>query len=625
MDLNISDINSLAYADLQEEYKKLFLNYQNLNKIHESDLQQIYELERNIKISKAAEEHLAQELEIISNSQNGDLEKSNKKLNQEIEELRRKLTDLEDYIEILEKKLENSNSENNKLQEKLYEISAAVENDSIETNQFSSEQQEKLEIENLKLLAKLNEFEDEIQKSCKTIAEKEILIEVLKEEIQCYQENLCAKRTELEEKTTLLESQQERINELNTELTSLKLQQGNENVKGNSLFAEVDDQRQEMKSRLLSQKKIYLEMKKVHNESLFEIRRLKRENSAMQAEAQACVSIFLNSKKFYEDKLLERISFLSKQNEELERKLSVSQDRLLSLAEKNEITWLDSMMTFCRSETTELKKQLQNIRLQKGIIEKHYRDSQTELAKWRFEALKLRCILIDRESLLEQNSIKFEDSREMNVKVKEDIAKSVPQILWNKNDFQSPTNTIDLKTSSNKECNSSNNTTCSINSNNSINTQKQILLQSTFNNDSKDLNDKDTSNKIRVTEEEFSKENSKLELSKIFETKDNSLIYTNTSRTEQGKVLNFKDINNTGPTGTKLDYVRNSSEKKADEDNEKNLIFENKFDKKSVKFPKDIENKVEDENKRTMKVISKRTKSNITIKKIIIKSKDDKL
>jgi len=70
--------------------------------------------------------------------------------------------------------------------------------------------------------------------------------------------------------------------------------------KGNSLFAEVDDQRQVMKHLLANQKKSYLDMKKIFNESKYEIRRLKKENSAMHTELQACSTIFCSADKTYQ-------------------------------------------------------------------------------------------------------------------------------------------------------------------------------------------------------------------------------------------------------------------------------------------------------------------------------------
>lgn len=66
------------------------------------------------------------------------------------------------------------------------------------------------------------------------------------------------------------------------------------------MFAEVDDQRQAMRQLLNSQKKSYMQMKKIYNESEHEIRRLKRENIAMHTELEACSTIFCNADKVYQ-------------------------------------------------------------------------------------------------------------------------------------------------------------------------------------------------------------------------------------------------------------------------------------------------------------------------------------
>lgn len=68
------------------------------------------------------------------------------------------------------------------------------------------------------------------------------------------------------------------------------------------MFAEVDDQRQAMKKLLNAQKKSYLEMKKIYSESEYEIRRLKRENTSMRTELEACSSIFCYADRTYQGK-----------------------------------------------------------------------------------------------------------------------------------------------------------------------------------------------------------------------------------------------------------------------------------------------------------------------------------
>lgn len=57
-----------------------------------------------------------------------------------------------------------------------------------------------------------------------------------------------------------------------------------------------------MKQLLTAQKKSYVQMKKIYNESEHEIRRLKRENISMHTELEACSSIFCNADKIYQGK-----------------------------------------------------------------------------------------------------------------------------------------------------------------------------------------------------------------------------------------------------------------------------------------------------------------------------------
>lgn len=53
------------------------------------------------------------------------------------------------------------------------------------------------------------------------------------------------------------------------------------------------------------------------------------------------------------EKLNERIRNLMLQNTKLERNLNLSQERLRELASQKSVTWLDSMLDFCKYELAE--------------------------------------------------------------------------------------------------------------------------------------------------------------------------------------------------------------------------------------------------------------------------------
>lgn len=54
------------------------------------------------------------------------------------------------------------------------------------------------------------------------------------------------------------------------------------------------------------------------------------------------------------------------------------------------------------------KDELRQCRLQKAAVEEQLNNVELELARWRFEALKSRCLIIHREQLLEDSGIAFD-------------------------------------------------------------------------------------------------------------------------------------------------------------------------------------------------------------------------
>lgn len=83
--------------------------------------------------------------------------------------------------------------------------------------------------------------------------------------------------------------------------------------RGNSLFAEVDDQRQEMKQLLANQKKHYLQMKKDFSDCHQENVHLKHEKrqliADMHKQLDRCRSTILNGRQEFESKF-NKIKFI---------------------------------------------------------------------------------------------------------------------------------------------------------------------------------------------------------------------------------------------------------------------------------------------------------------------------
>ncbi|XP_017002929.2 protein Spindly [Drosophila takahashii] len=425
------DLNALSVDDIVEEYKLLHDRHQQLKNQSDQDAQRIYELKRSLDTALAAESYLTQELEQLSSqpvasSSGGD--------SQELEELRRKYKALKEEQDTWQQDYDAKVEETAKLRDKLAaterQLADRSSTRSTDLHEDCLARLNALELENCELMQKLSEYEDSRVASTFAVAEREKTIECLQDRVSCLEQNLNCKRDELEEKLQLLESCQEQLVDANAKIALLTSAPENNDRKGNSLFAEVDDQRQAMKHLLAAQKKSYLDMKKTFSDSQFEIRRLKRENVAMHTELQACSTIFCSADKTYQNKLNERIRQLMAANDSLEKQLNTSQERLRQLASEKSVTWLDSMLDFCKRETDELKAQLHSMRIQKAGLEERMRSVQQEMARWRFESLKSRCVLIDRENLLTEHKIGFKPMQAMEFNIKEaELKAALPRIV----------------------------------------------------------------------------------------------------------------------------------------------------------------------------------------------------
>ncbi|KAH8392085.1 hypothetical protein KR215_000321 [Drosophila sulfurigaster] len=447
------DLSALSVDDIIEEYKLLHGRHEQLKERCDVDAQRIHELKRSLDTSLAAEKYLTQELEQYNQQAQVACPNNELRLQQELDELRRKYRNLQLEHETLQQDHDAKTEETECLKSKLEATVRDLESSTaLKANSADDEIVNRLtamEQENAELIQKLAEYEDVKVQNTFAVAEQEKTIEILKDQLSCMEENLRGKRDELEEKLQLLESSQEQLVEANAKiamLSSAPEQNGEQLInnttesqlnfvylkdrKGNSLFAEVDDQRQAMKHLLASQKKSYLDMKKIFNDSKYEIHRLKRENIAMHTELQACSTIFCSADKTYQNKLNERIRQLMAQNVKLERNLNVSQERLRDLASQKSVTWLDSMLDFCKRETDDLKTQLHSMHIQKATIEEQLRNVQQEMVRWRFESLKSRCVLIDRENLLTEHKIAFKQVKAMEFDIKEaELKAALPRIV----------------------------------------------------------------------------------------------------------------------------------------------------------------------------------------------------
>lgn len=176
--------------------------------------------------------------------------------------------------------------------------------------------------------------------------------------------------------------------------------------KGNSLFAEVDDQRKQMKTILQGERTHYLDMKKSFNAKEIEIRRLKRENFNIKQEIHACSSILVRGEKIAIQSLSTQVSHLQNENRKLESLLFSTEKKLIDLAQERNLGWIESLMTTANNESRELKDKLLSVMVEKTSLADNLYKSQKELAKARLDCVKFK-ILLGR--IIETNNVRINE------------------------------------------------------------------------------------------------------------------------------------------------------------------------------------------------------------------------
>lgn len=172
------DIINYTRDELLEEFCKLFDRYQDLKEANEADTQKIHELKRSLETAQAAEAYLSQELEQYTNSDNNEDDNELQKSLSELADLRKRYTKLEASYSALQQDHNALLEENATLTRNLEELSRRKENEPVVVESKTSEEDlqriQMLEYENMDLLQKMEDFQEQTVRYTLTIAECEV-------------------------------------------------------------------------------------------------------------------------------------------------------------------------------------------------------------------------------------------------------------------------------------------------------------------------------------------------------------------------------------------------------------------------------------------------------------------
>uniref|UniRef100_A0A1B0D2I4 Uncharacterized protein n=1 Tax=Phlebotomus papatasi TaxID=29031 RepID=A0A1B0D2I4_PHLPP len=416
-------ISSLGQDDLQEEYKRLWAIRQSLEKQVESGKQQIYELNRSLQSGNATQKYLSSELESIQSTREAELKSVKQKFAGEIEKMKNEIGNLQEDRSQLEKQVEDLRESLEK-QKQDFERRIA-EKEAEKSLNVSKNESFSAEAQNEALLEKITELEEQNFLLTNTRQELQQEREQLLEKVEILENRSQSRLEELQEKEVWIEELQSKLFEVNTEISALKNNPNALNSKGNSLFAEVDDQRQKMRDILAAQSKKYNQMKALYREGEAEIKRLKRENSEIAEEFKFIKNMFLNADVTFKRQLQGQIGDLRRENGELRQRLAWTEEKLNQTAKDQGVNWLDEMLKYCDDRVKKMEENLKGVLNQKIQLDESNHKMQQDLSKWRYKCLKYKCALINRELLLEESGMKFPDIQDVpvNSSVQVDIDK----------------------------------------------------------------------------------------------------------------------------------------------------------------------------------------------------------
>lgn len=163
--------------------------------------------------------------------------------------------------------------------------------------------------------------------------------------------------------------------------------------KGNSLFAEVDDQRQKMKQILLDERQEYLSMKKSFNAKEMEIRRLKRENLNIKSEIQSCSRLLSCSESRATQSLNLYVAHLENEKKQLENQLREMETRLVDIATNRKLNWIEALMTNASKELREMKDKVFVLMREKNSAMDNYSKVSKDLARIKLDIVKYKTLL----------------------------------------------------------------------------------------------------------------------------------------------------------------------------------------------------------------------------------------
>lgn len=236
-----TSIIDLPIEELQKEYNNLKQILLSAQQDLDCKNQQLYDYKRQLTTAQVLEKEYQQEIQSLQSGENTQIEKLKGRIKQLEGEAINLKQDSNEQISCLETELSVKNQEVEQLQIELKTLSLTISNNT--TNDY-----DKLKAENTKLHSELESLhanydfmKEEYQQLQKHNVSLEENIAIMNKEIENLNENVSSKKEELQEANNLIQTLQDDLAVLRGQMESMQSKPLDQETKGNSLFAEVDD------------------------------------------------------------------------------------------------------------------------------------------------------------------------------------------------------------------------------------------------------------------------------------------------------------------------------------------------------------------------------------------------
>lgn len=408
----IIDTAQLTHEDLIDAYEKLANAYRNTKIELDETTQQLHSQKQHRKVCENSLNDLQSELDQVNSIHEESLSQCDRK----IEELKAKNLQLTMEKQSLENKIDETGAMIKDLKLEVENLKELLFEKTIKPR-ISNTYSKSLEEENEVLRNRNIEFEIQQQALNMKIDEFQSMIKRYEEKIKCMHENIDSKKMELEDKNEVIEHMQEKMHELSTELTTLRnstiADEGSQcfifviisfihsliffyyllDRKGNSLFAEVDEQRQKMKKILQNERQHYLNMRKAYNSKEMEIRRLRRENLNIKAEIQSCSALLNRGESLAAQNMNLHLAQLEGEKKSLEAQVKEMEMRLIDMAREHNLGWIETMMISSTKDNRELKDKVFVLMREKTSVIDNCSKTMKDLGRIKLEVVKYKTLL----------------------------------------------------------------------------------------------------------------------------------------------------------------------------------------------------------------------------------------